>query len=142
MWKKKYARIKLDSLQREKDAGGLAIPNVLLYLVASQLQHFIGCSRNEDLGGDRRLLIDCSGWSNLGSWLDTGFPIAHTSSDLQGLGNGEKVLWDSLATPNSCRFWHNPILPELDKLDEFGTCLINSSLNRVYLLGSRFDIYV
>lgn len=39
VWQSKPARIKLEQLQRPKEAWGLALPNPWLYYLASQLQH-------------------------------------------------------------------------------------------------------
>lgn len=76
---KKYARIKLDTLQKAKDAGSLAIPNAWLYFVASQLKHFTSWARSENLVAIRRLLMDWSGWCNLGWWLETGGTVIQGS---------------------------------------------------------------
>lgn len=42
IWKDKNPRIKLEHLQRPKESRGLALPNLWLYYLASQLQHLIG----------------------------------------------------------------------------------------------------
>lgn len=39
IWQSKPARVKLEQLQRSKEAGGLALPNLWLYYPVSQLQH-------------------------------------------------------------------------------------------------------
>lgn len=47
LWKKQYARIKLETLQRDKDSGGLAIHNAWLYFIAPQWQHFTAWGQKE-----------------------------------------------------------------------------------------------
>lgn len=61
IWRTNYARIKLETLQRAKNDGGLAIPNAWLYFIASQMQHFAGWSREEGLGRAGRLFAEWSG---------------------------------------------------------------------------------
>lgn len=39
IWLNKPLRVKLEQLQRPKEAGGLALPNPWLYYLAAQLQH-------------------------------------------------------------------------------------------------------
>lgn len=61
IWKKQYARIKLETLQREKVDGGLAIPNPWLYFLAAQLQHFVGWHAEEGMDASGRVLARWSG---------------------------------------------------------------------------------
>lgn len=124
IWKKKNARVKLETLQRDKDAGGLAIPNPWLYFVASQLQHFSGWARVDESGAAGRLIRAWSGWSNLGNWLEIG---GHgvSRSRFPTLALIYKV-WDrgkrALGLNGFSRFspiWRNPMLPEFGKLSGF-----------------------
>lgn len=56
LWKKQFARIRLETLQRDKDAGGLAIPKSWLYFT------FHSCNRGEGVGAVCRFFSHWSGY--------------------------------------------------------------------------------
>lgn len=135
LWKKKPARIRLDTLHRGKDDGGLAIPNMWLYFIASQLQHFTGWSREEGMGSVGKLFAHWSAWPLPCYLLEAGgsqedrrkYP---TLALLYRVWDRGKSLLDLAGCSKYTPFWHNPLLSELTKLQGFepwvlkGVCTI------------------
>lgn len=76
IWRKKFARIRLETLQRDKDDGHLAIPNLWLYFIVSQMQHFTGWNRREGQGTVGRLFSLVMIWKRMASRrLDADTPL-------------------------------------------------------------------
>lgn len=56
IWKKRNAGVKLETLQKAKGNGGLAIPNPLLYFLSAQLQHLTGSEADMRIDPIRKIL--------------------------------------------------------------------------------------
>ena len=74
IWKKKVARIRLSTLQYDKDQGGAAVPNPKFYFLASQMQHLCGMGRANDNDSIDTLLRAGSGSASVLASLEAGFP--------------------------------------------------------------------
>lgn len=128
IWKKKYARIRLETLQRDKTDGGLAIPNPWLYFLAAQLQHFAGWADATGMGATGRLITQWSGRVLPCYVLESG-GTSDTRRNCPTMALMYKV-WDRgkeiLGLKGCLRYtplWKNPNLAELSKLHDFeGWC--------------------
>lgn len=115
IWRKKHARIRLETLQRETVDGGLALPNAWLYFIASQMQQFIGWKQEEGLGVTGRLVSQWSGRSLPCLDLETTaykrrYPTLALMYKVWDWGKSIlKLEGLSKYTP----LWNNPTLPEL-----------------------------
>lgn len=123
IWRKKPARVRLETLQRSKTDGGLAVPNAWLYFLASQLQHFAGWGRSGGAGRVSHLFAEWSGRSIPGQGLDAGGTLDRRNCPTLALlyrvwDRGRSVLGISGFTKIS-PLWDNPALPEIQKLQGF-----------------------
>lgn len=124
IWNGRPARIRLETLQRAKEEGGLAVPNPWVYFLAAQLQHLSGWE-GERSNPQRRLLESFFQTNSLYESLE-----AHKFNSRVGsfptLKLIHKIWWKikemqkiggiSQYTP----LWHNPGFPDLFFLEGFG----------------------
>lgn len=142
IWRKKSARVRLETLQRGKTEGGLAVPNAWLYFLASQLQHFAGWGRQGGAGRVSQLFSAWSGRSIPGQGLDAGRALDRRNYPTLALiyrvwDRGKSLLGISGFT-KVFPLWDNPALPEIQKLQGFDNwirCGV-TALSQVQLGGS------
>ncbi|XP_071967750.1 uncharacterized protein [Engystomops pustulosus] len=126
LWKKGHPRIKLETLQRAKDNGGLAIPNPWIYFLAAQAQQLRGWAQDLDGAGPNGRLVS----------IMTGMVPPITAIEIGKVGTISGLRCPTLALMaktwskiksilgvkgNSEYFpiWHNPKLPEMFRLEGF-----------------------
>lgn len=124
IWRKKVARIRLETLQRSKCAGGLAIPNAWLYFIASQMQHFAGWGRGGCLGVVGRIFSQWSGRQVPCHDLETGGTQINkrrypTLALMYKVWDRGKTILALTGLSKYTPLWDNPVLPELQKLVGF-----------------------
>lgn len=124
IWQKKYPRIRLETLQRDKADGGLAIPNPWLYYLAAQMQHFVGWSREDNMSTAGKLFSHWSGRRLPCYELESGgTPDSRRLYPTLAL---MYKVWDrgktSLGVTGFSKYtplWSNPSLVEISKLRGF-----------------------
>lgn len=125
IWRKKRARVRLETLQRGKSDGGLAVPNAWLYFLASQMQHFAGWGRQGGMGRVSQLFSEWSGRQIPGHGLEAGGiqedgRRCPTLALIYRVWDRGKTLLAVSGFTKHTPLWDNPALPEMQKLRGFG----------------------
>lgn len=122
IWKGKISRIRLYTLMRPKDAGGMTVPHAKMYFLASQLQHIAGWATVSMLDPIQLILRSELGDMPLAYALEGGlFRNRHLHPTLTLIHNtwrAMKSLMKHEGFTSYMPIWNNHSLSELAKLQK------------------------